>query len=113
MEKTVIKNAAARQKPMGKKKRKAIVLTETQEILADPETMAALRRGISRSQRGKKHSFGTGKGGTRIVTYQIELTPTARDALAAVTDKRIQRNIYNRLLRLENNPDKQGRTSCE
>lgn len=42
------------------------------------------------------------------MTYQIELTPTARDALAAVTDKRVQRNIYNRLLRLENDPDKQG-----
>ena len=42
------------------------------------------------------------------MTYQIELTLTARDALAAVTDKRIQRNIYNRLLRLENDPDKQG-----
>jgi len=42
------------------------------------------------------------------VTYQVELTPTARDALAAITDKRIQRNIYNRLLRLEKDPDKQG-----
>ncbi len=40
--------------------------------------------------------------------YKVELTPTARDALAAVTDKRIQRNIYNRLLRLENDPEKQG-----
>ena len=42
------------------------------------------------------------------MTYRIEVTPTARDALAAVTDKRIQRNIYNRLLRLEKDPDRQG-----
>ena len=53
MEETVTKNAAARQKPRGKKKRKAIVLTETQEILADPETMAALRRGIKEAKEGK------------------------------------------------------------
>ncbi len=45
--------------------------------------------------------------------YQVEVTPTARDALAAITDKRIQRNIYNRLLRLENDPDKQGEPLSE
>jgi len=42
------------------------------------------------------------------VTYQVEVTPTARDALAAITDKRIRGNIYNRLLRLEKDPNKQG-----
>ena len=42
------------------------------------------------------------------MTYQVEVTPTARDALAAITDKRIQRNIFNRLLRLEKDPDRQG-----
>jgi len=35
------------------KKPKAITLTETQEILADTETMAALRRGIEESKSGK------------------------------------------------------------
>ncbi len=53
MEEIVMKNAAAGQKPASKKKRKAIVLTETQEILADPETMAALRRGIQEAKEGK------------------------------------------------------------
>lgn len=57
MEETVMKNAAARQKPTSKKKRKAIVLTETQEILADPETMAALRRGIQEAKEGKSISL--------------------------------------------------------
>ena len=42
------------------------------------------------------------------MTYQVEVAPTARDALAAITDKRIQRNIFNRLSRLENDPEKQG-----
>ncbi len=42
------------------------------------------------------------------MTHSIEVTPTARDALAAITDKRIQRNIFNRLSRLENEPEKQG-----
>ena len=42
------------------------------------------------------------------MTYHVEVTPTARDALAAITDKRIQRNIFNRLLRLEKDPDRQG-----
>ncbi len=52
MDGTVTKSAA-RQKPAAKKKRKAIVLTETQEILADPETMVALRRGIQEAKDGK------------------------------------------------------------
>ncbi len=34
-------------------KRKAITLTETQEILADPETMVALRRGAQEAKDGK------------------------------------------------------------
>ncbi len=42
------------------------------------------------------------------MTYHVEVTPTARDALAAITDKRIQRNIFNRLSRLGNEPEKQG-----
>ncbi len=53
MEETVMKGATVRQKPTTKKKRKAIVLTETQEILADPETMVALRRGIQEAKEGK------------------------------------------------------------
>lgn len=53
MEKTIMKSATAGQKPAAKRKRKAIVLTETQEILADPETMAALRRGIQEAKEGK------------------------------------------------------------
>ncbi len=42
------------------------------------------------------------------MTYQVEVAPTARDALAEITDKRIQRNIVNRLSRLEKEPEKQG-----
>lgn len=42
------------------------------------------------------------------MTYEVEVAPTARDALAAITDKRIQRNIFNRLLRLEKDPGRQG-----
>ena len=53
MDATTMNNAAAKQKPVTKKKRKAIVLTETQEILADPETMVALRRGIQEAKEGK------------------------------------------------------------
>jgi len=44
-------------KPVQTKKRKAIVLTETQEILADPETMAALRRGAQEAKEGKNISL--------------------------------------------------------
>jgi len=36
-----------------KTKRKSIVLTETQEILADPETMVSLRRGAQEAEEGK------------------------------------------------------------
>lgn len=53
MDGTVVKSATTRQKPTIKKKPKAIVLTETQEILADPETMVALRRGIQEAKEGK------------------------------------------------------------
>ena len=35
------------------KKNKSITLTETQEILADPETMVALRRGAQEAKAGK------------------------------------------------------------
>lgn len=42
------------------------------------------------------------------MTYQVEVVPTARDALSEITDKRIQRNIFNRLSRLERDPEKQG-----
>ena len=47
-------SAAAKQKQATRKKRKAIVLTETQEILADPETMMALRRGVQEAKEGKR-----------------------------------------------------------
>lgn len=40
--------------------------------------------------------------------YRVTVSPTARDALVAITDKRIQRNIVNRLSRLEKDPEKQG-----
>ncbi|MBW3637560.1 MAG: hypothetical protein KY445_14020 [Armatimonadetes bacterium] len=53
MEETLTKSATARQKLAVKKKQKAIVLTETQEILADPETMVALRRGLQEAREGK------------------------------------------------------------
>jgi len=53
MDATTMKSTAAKQKPAARKKRKAIVLTETQEILADPETMVALRRGIQEAKEGK------------------------------------------------------------
>ena len=42
------------------------------------------------------------------MTYQVKVAPTARDALAEITDKRVQRNIVNRLSRLEKEPEKQG-----
>jgi len=38
------------------------------------------------------------------MTFQVEVSLTARDAVASITDKRIQRNIFNRLQRLENLP---------
>lgn len=41
------------ERPTAKRKRKAITLTETQEILADPETMVALRRGAQEAEAGK------------------------------------------------------------
>ena len=53
MDARTMKSAAAKQKPAIRKKRKAIILTETQEILADPETMVALRRGIQEAKEGK------------------------------------------------------------
>ena len=45
------KQPKAKTKP--KPRRKAITLTETQEILADPETMILLRRGIQEAKEGK------------------------------------------------------------
>ena len=47
------KTIAANEKPKAKKKHQAITLTETQEILADPETMSALRRGAQEIKEGK------------------------------------------------------------
>lgn len=41
--------------------------------------------------------------------FQVEVSHSARDALASITDKRIQRNIFNRLLRLEKSPEMQGK----
>jgi hypothetical protein len=40
-------------KPKSKTRRKTITLTEKQEILADPETMILLRRGIQEAKEGK------------------------------------------------------------
>ncbi len=48
-----IEAAVTSEKPTVGKKRKAITLTETQEILADPETMVALRRGAGEAKAGK------------------------------------------------------------
>ena len=53
MDATTMKSTAAKKNPAARRKRKAIVLTETQEILADPETMVALRRGIQEAKEGK------------------------------------------------------------
>ncbi len=46
------KAIATDEKPTARKP-KAIMLTETQEILADPETMVALRRGAQEAKEGK------------------------------------------------------------
>lgn len=43
----------AEEKSTISKKTKTITLTETQEILADPETMVALRRGAQEATEGK------------------------------------------------------------
>ena len=43
----------AEEKSTIRKKSKSITLTETQEILADPETMVALRRGAQEAKEGK------------------------------------------------------------
>ncbi|MEO6906681.1 MAG: hypothetical protein ABI210_02215 [Abditibacteriaceae bacterium] len=43
----------AEKKSTIRKKSKAITLTETQEILADPETMVTLRRGAQEAKEGK------------------------------------------------------------
>ncbi len=43
----------AEEKSTIRKRPKAITLTETQEILADPETMVALRRGAQEAKEGK------------------------------------------------------------
>lgn len=43
------------------------------------------------------------------MTFEVEVSLTAKDALAAITDKRIQRNIFSRLQRLEKSPEKQGK----
>ena len=43
----------AEEKSTIRKKPKSITLTETQEVLADPETMVALRRGAQEAKEGK------------------------------------------------------------
>lgn len=45
--------AVIEEETTSRKKPKAITLTETQEILADPETMVALRRGVQEAKEGK------------------------------------------------------------
>jgi hypothetical protein len=47
----------ASKKSVTHKKEKTITLTETQEILADPETMAALRKGAQETKAGKHISL--------------------------------------------------------
>ena len=47
------KTVIAKEESTTGKKAKAITLTETQEILADPETMVALRRGAQEAKAGK------------------------------------------------------------
>ena len=48
-----MKAIVANENSVRKPKRKAITLSETQEILADPATMVALRRGIREAKEGK------------------------------------------------------------
>jgi hypothetical protein len=47
----------ASKKSVTRKKEKTITLTETQEILADPETMTALRKGAQETKEGKHVSL--------------------------------------------------------
>lgn len=47
----------ASKKSVTRKKEKTITLTETQEILADPETMASLRKGAQEAKEGKHVSL--------------------------------------------------------
>ena len=49
----IIQGKKPKAKSTAKTRRKAITLTETQEILADPETMILLRRGIQEAKEGK------------------------------------------------------------
>lgn len=43
------------------------------------------------------------------MTYRIEITPAALQALAAVADRRIQEKIRDRIDGLTHDPDKQGK----
>jgi len=47
----------ASRKPISNKTEKTITLTETQEILADPETMTTLRKGAQETKEGKHISL--------------------------------------------------------
>jgi mRNA interferase RelE/StbE len=44
-----------------------------------------------------------------MAKWQIELTATANKQLAKIKDNRIQKSIYNRIKKLEENPELQGK----
>lgn len=43
------------------------------------------------------------------MTWEVKLTAKAREMLAGITDKRIQRKLIDRIRNLSNNPEKQGK----
>lgn len=43
------------------------------------------------------------------MTWEIRITPTARQMIAAVTDRRVQSKLAERIERLREDPEKQGK----
>ena len=53
--------------------------------------------------------MGTGQKKAWTVTYRISIQPTALNALAAISDRRIQEKIRDRIDGLVDEPEKQGK----
>jgi mRNA interferase RelE/StbE len=54
--------------------------------------------------------LGDGQEGTGPITWQIELTPTARVMLRSIKDRRVQQKVSEAIEGLAQKPEKQGKS---
>ncbi len=82
---------------------------ETLEIMGDEGLMRSLRQSIKEIREGKSISLGNCQKGAWRLKYGIEITPTALDMLKDIKDRRITRQIVERIDRLQDDPENEGK----